>query len=135
MNTEMISLAAILKFFKEDSNTFEKGEKKYQADHVLKLEINDLDVSAMVKASLKNFSYKIILALDGSGGNASWKCDCPRGNWICSHMAAAAIYTHKKGVSKTYLPNTWIKRPKTKHDKAVTTLKSFFEPLSLNLKL
>ena len=42
MNTEVIILTAIMNFFKEDSNTFEKGEKKFQADHVLKLEIQDL---------------------------------------------------------------------------------------------
>ena len=33
MNTEVTTLAAIMKFFKEDSNTFEKGEKNFQADH------------------------------------------------------------------------------------------------------
>ena len=54
MNTEVITLAAIMNFFKEDSNTFEKGEKKFQADHVLKLEIQDLDIVAKVQASLKD---------------------------------------------------------------------------------
>ena len=67
MNTEIITLAAIMKFFKEDSNTFEKGEKKFQADYVLKLEIQDLDIIAKVLASLKDRSYKIVLTVDGSG--------------------------------------------------------------------
>ena len=49
MNTEVITLAAIMNFFKEDSNTFKK-EKKFQADHVLKLEIQDLDIVAKVQA-------------------------------------------------------------------------------------
>ena len=111
MNTEVMTLAAIMNFFKEDSNTFEKGEKKFQADHVLKLEIQDLDIVAKVQASLKDRSYKVVLTVDGSGGIACAHCECPCGNWICSHMAASAIYTNKKGFSKTDLPNSWIARP------------------------
>ena len=112
MNTEVITLAAIMNFFKEDSNTFEKGEKKFQADHVLKLEIQDLDIVDKVQASLKDRLYKVVLTVDGSGGIACAHCECPCGNWICSHMAAAAIYANKKGLSKTDLPNSWIARPK-----------------------
>ena len=126
MNTEVITLAAIMKFFKEDSNTFEKGEKKFQADHVLKLEIQDLDIVAKVQASLKDRSYKVVLTVDESGGIACAHCECPRGNWICSHMAATAIYANKKGLSKTDLPNSWIARPKKHLNQQVNTVSSLF---------
>ena len=34
--------------------------------------------------------------MNGSGGIAYAKSECPGGNWICSHMAAEAIYADKK---------------------------------------
>ena len=136
MNTEVITLAAIMNYFKEDSNTFTKGEKKFQANHVLQLEIKDLDIVAKVQASLKDRTYKVVLAIDGNGGIAAATCECPRGNWICSHMAAAAIYANKKGLSKTDLPNSWLSRPK-KHlnqQQQLSTVSSLFPPTKANFK-
>ena len=50
--------------------------------------------------------------MSGDGGILSAVCQCPRGNWICSHMAAAAIFANRKGLSKTDFPSSWIAKPK-----------------------
>ena len=112
MANEVITLSGMMKFFKEDINTITKGELKYKADFVLDVRVSDLVVMAKIRASMKDKSYSVKLTLDGDGGIAKGECECPRGNWICSHMAATAIYTNKKGMSKTDLPNTWIAKPK-----------------------
>ena len=61
---------------------------------------------------MKDKSYSLKHTLDGDGGIAKGECECPRGNWMCSQMAATTIYTNKKGISTTDLPNTWIAKPK-----------------------
>ena len=99
-------------FFKDDPNSIKKGELKFKSEYVLDLRINDFMITAKVRASMKDKSYNVNIAIDGSGGIKEATCQCPRGNWICSHMAAASIYVHKKGLSKTDLPNSWIARPK-----------------------
>ena len=71
-----------------------------------------------------------MLTVDGSGGIACAHCECPRGNWICSHMAATAIYANKKGLSKTDLPNSWIARPKKHLNQQVNTVHHCFLPIS-----
>ena len=67
-----------------------------------------------------------MLTVDGSGGIACAHCECPRGNWICSHMAATAIYANKKDLSKTDLPNSWIACPKKHLNQQVNTVSSLF---------
>ena len=56
--------------------------------------------------------YEISLTVIGDGKILSAVCQCPRGNRFCSHMAAAAIFANKKGLSKTDLPSSWIAKPK-----------------------
>ena len=69
------------------------------------------------------------LNIDGKGSILSSTYECPRGNWICSHMAAAAIHINKKGFSKTDLPNSWIARPKTGERRGgVKTMRDLFKP-------
>jgi len=112
MANEIITLSGMLKFFKDDINTVTKGELKYKADFVLDLRIVDFSIMAKIRASMKDKSYRVKLTLDGNGGIVEGECECPRGNWICSHMAATAISINKRGMSKTDLPNAWISRPK-----------------------
>ena len=72
---------------------------------------------------MKDSSYKVGLKTDGKGAILSCSCECPRGEWICSHMAAAAIYANKKGFSKTDLLSSWIARPR-KHKKQSEKVKT-----------
>ena len=64
--------------------------------------------------------------VNDNGNISSGSCDCPRGKWICSHMAATAIYANKIGFSKTDLPNSWIAKPKKETKKNVKTMMEFF---------
>ena len=103
---EAISLSGLFKFFKEDTNVFSKGEFKINNGFVVEVDFNGIEVSASVQALLKDRSYKVGLIVDGEGNITSASCECPRGNWLCSHMAAAGIHVHKKGFSMSNLPNT-----------------------------
>ena len=126
METEIITITGIFDFFKEDTNTVKKGELKFKSDFVLKFRITDFTINAVVRASMKDKSYSVSLTLDGSGGIKDAYCDCPRGKWICSHMAAVSLYANKKGLSKTDLPNSWIARPKKAAKQNVKTLSNLF---------
>ncbi len=112
MAKEIITISGMMEFFKEDINSITKGELKYKADFVLDLRLSDHVIKAKVRASMKDKSYSVMLTVNGDGGISKGECECPRGNWICSHMAASAIYVNKKGMSKTDLPNAWIAKPK-----------------------
>ena len=112
MTKEVITLSGIMEFFKGDLNSVMKGESKYKAGFVLELKVTEFMIKAQVRASMKGKSYIVSLTVDGDGGISKGKCDCPRGKWICGHMAATSIYANKKGLSKTDLPNFWIARPK-----------------------
>ena len=61
---------------------------------------------------MKDKSYAVSLTIDGSGGICKATCECPRGNWVGSHMVAIAIFANEQGLSKTDLPNSWNARPK-----------------------
>ena len=126
MANEIITIAGMVNFFKEDTNTITKGELKYKADFVLDLRLTGLTVVSKVRASMKDKSYSVTLTIDGDGGILMGNCECPRGNWICSHMAATAIYVNKKGMSKTDLPNTWLAKPKKVAKLGTKTLAEFF---------
>ena len=74
--------------------------------------------------------YKVCPIIDGSGNIDSGNYECLRGNWLCSHMAATAIYVNKKGFSKTNLPKSWIARPKQatkKQESGTRILSDFFQ--------
>ena len=75
-----------------------------------------------------------MLTLDRNIGIDTANCECPRGNWICSHMAAAAIFANKKGLSKTDLPNSWLVCPKKHQNQQVTTIPTLFSPTKSHFK-
>ena len=126
MDTEIITLAGILDYFKDDINAVRKGELKFKSDFVLDLRIDDLTVNAKVRASMKDKSYSVSMTIDGCGGIKQATCQCPRRKWICSHMAAASVYVIKKGFSKTDLPNSWIARPNKAAKQEEKTISDFF---------
>eukprot|EP00795_Rhopilema_esculentum_P010060 gene10060-18705_t len=113
MAKEVISLSGLVSFFMEDPDVIGKGELKYNSDFVLDLHLIDHTIIAKVRASMKDKSYSVLLTVTGYGGISSAVCQCLRGKWICSHMAAAAIYAKEDGLSNTDLPNLWIAKPKS----------------------
>ena len=120
----VVSLSGLVNFCHDDLNCIAKGEVTFTSDYVLEVQLEGFELFAKVRASMKDRSYKVGLKADGTGASLSGSCECPRGEWICSHMAAAAIYANKKGLSKTDLPNSCIARPrkhKNQSDKVKTT--------------
>ncbi len=124
--SEIITFAGIFNFFKNDPNCVEKGELKYKSGFVLSLQIKDHEIQATVRASMKDKSYKVVLKINGDGGITSATCECPRGKWLCNHMAASAIYVNKKGYSKTDLPSSWIAKPRKAARNVTKTCGDFF---------
>ena len=125
---EVVTFTGIMKFFKDDANAVEKGEIKFRSGFVLQLSLSDHTLSSRVRASMKDRCYSVAITVDGEGGILDASCDCPRGSWLCSHMAATAIYANKKGLSKTDLPNSWISRPKKNAKIECRTMADFFPP-------
>lgn len=123
----MIAISDILDYFKEDVKTFKRGEDKFKADRVLSFEIHDLVISSYVQAKMKDKSYKVNIFLKEEGGINDCTCECPRGQWVCSHMAAVLIYAERKGLSKTNLPTSWIRHPK-RHRQYCSYSELFPEP-------
>lgn len=123
---EVVSLSGMLKFFKDDQNSIEKGEQKFKSGFVVQVKIKEYTINAMVRASMKDKCYAMSLQVKGDGNITSASCECPKGNWICSHMAATAIYVNKTGFSKTDLPNSWLAKPKTAAKKDGKTMAEFF---------
>ena len=101
METEIITIAGIFDFFKQDTNTVKKGKLKFKSDFVLQFRMTSFTINAVVQAPMKDKSYSVSLTLDASGGIKDAYCDCPHGKWIGSHMAALSLYANKKGLSKT----------------------------------
>ena len=118
----VISLAGMLKYFKEYDSLIEKGDIKYMNGYVLQVHILDMNIEGLVRSSMGDKSYAVNIAVDGCGNILNSSCLCYRGTWLCSHVAATAIYVNKTGVSKTDLPNAWLVRPK-KASKAASSIK------------
>lgn len=111
---DLLSLTDILNHFQDDINTFRRGEDKFKSGRVLYFRLDSLTITAKVQATMKDKTYQVIIKLKSSGGIEETQCECPRGKWICSHIAAALIYAEKVGISKTDVPASWIKHPKKK---------------------
>ena len=134
MDAVIITLAGILDYFKGDINAVRKGELKFKSDFILDLRIDDLTVNAKVRASMKDKSYSVSMMIDGCGGIKQATCQCPRGKWICSHMAAASVYVNRMGFSETDLPNSWIARPRKAAKQEEKTISDFFPHQRLHFK-
>ena len=120
--TEVISLSGLFKYFKDYTSLIDKGEIKYKNGYVLQVKLLDMEIEAVVRASMGDKSYTVRITVDGSGDILKSSCACYRGQWLCSHVAGATIYINKTGVSKTDLPNSWLARPK-KASKTVSSVK------------
>ena len=85
--------------------------------------MRDHMINGKIRASMKDKCYAVSLKVNGDGNILSGSCECSRGHWICSHMAATAVYANKRSLSKTDLPHSWIARPK----KAAKTRRKKYE--------
>ena len=101
----------MIDFFEHDSKLISKGELKYNAGDVMNFRINGQTINARIRSSMKDKCYPVTLIVDGDGGIVEGQCECPQGKWLCSHMAAAAVYTYKKDILATDLPSSGTVEP------------------------
>ena len=77
MANEIVTLAGMTKFFKDDLNCINKGELKFKADFVLELRNIEHQINAKVRASMEDRLYAVTLTVDGDGSISEGKCECP----------------------------------------------------------
>ena len=99
----VITLSGMLSFFKDDQNIIEKGEQKFKSGFALEVQMRDHMINGKIRVSIKDKCYAVWLKVNGDGNILTGPCECPRGNWFCSHVAATAIYANIRGLSKTDL--------------------------------
>ena len=125
---EVVTFTGQMKCDKDNANAVEKGEIKVRSGFILQLSLSDHTLSSRVRASMTDRCYSVAITVDGEGGILDASCDCPRGSWLCSHMAATAIHANKKGLSKADLPKSWISRPKKNAKIECRTISYSFPP-------
>lgn len=128
MDIEIITLAGVFSYFADDLEVIRKAELKIKCNHVMIQNLEEFDIKAKVRASMKDKTYSVTVTVDGMGGISGATCECPRGKWVCSHMAAVAIYANKHGLSKTDLPNSWIHHPKKATKENLKPFHDIFPP-------
>ena len=96
---QVVSLSGLLQF-REDPNVVINGEVKLECGFVLEVSIHSLEISARVRASMKDRSYKVGLVVDGNRNIHPESYECARGKWLCSHMAATVMYINNRGFPK-----------------------------------
>lgn len=91
----ILPFSSISEYFKDNIKQLKRGEIAYKDGHVLKFQA-DLDLNIIVgeiKPSMKNNKYKVKMMLNDSS-IVEAECTCPRGQVVCHHIAALALYTH-----------------------------------------
>lgn len=120
----MIKLTDICDLFKDDISVLRKGEKKFDGNHVLHVKLQGNVIKSLVQASMKDTSYNVSIDIDSSAGKIiSSSCECPRGQWLCSHIAATLIAAEKRKFSVTDLPQKWMRHPKKERPTAACSSK------------
>ena len=67
MVKQMISLASLFSFFREDHNALCKGETKYYSNYVLQITMDGFEIKGIV-LSMKDRTYKVGLTVNGTEG-------------------------------------------------------------------
>ena len=79
--TEVISLSGLFKYFKDYTSLIDKGEIKYKNGYVLQVKLLDMEIEAVVRASIGDQSYTVKITVNGSGDILKLSCSCYRGQW------------------------------------------------------
>ncbi|XP_022778649.1 uncharacterized protein LOC111320231 [Stylophora pistillata] len=103
-----ISISSLTSFFSDESSRIQRGENHYKSGHIESCYYSDGIIRGSVQASMKNKSYKVTINLHGSE-ISSTQCNCPRGEYKCSHAAALAIYCIHN-ISRTDVQCEWKKQ-------------------------
>ncbi|XP_031329694.1 uncharacterized protein LOC116160599 [Photinus pyralis] len=117
----ILSLATIFTYF-EEKRTIQKAENALNSGNVQKVQFMQeiSTVKGEVLASMKKQVYKVELIITKDGIESS-TCTCPRGLYLCHHMAAVALFVHYN-ISITDTACSWVKSAQESTNKTVTDL-------------
>ena len=77
---EVISLAGMVRFFKDYDSLIDKGNIKYANGYVLQVRILDMSIEGFVQSSMGDKSYTVNISADGCGNILNSSCACYRHN-------------------------------------------------------
>jgi hypothetical protein len=112
-----LSFYALVQFFGDEHSLIERGEKALKASHLQSFSYSgEIGVAkAMVKASMKQKIYAVEVSINDSGV-PSGKCECPRGQYRCHHMASVMLHM-VKNLTCTDTLCTWQQKGQTSAEK------------------
>ncbi|XP_065061751.1 uncharacterized protein LOC135688717 [Rhopilema esculentum] len=105
------SITSLCIFFEGETKSISRGENHYKSGHVESITYIPGVLKGKVRASMKDKVYNVTVYVDESYLIKSTQCECPRGEFKCSH--AAALFIHAiNSISVTDVECSW-KRQKT----------------------
>ncbi|XP_031333375.1 uncharacterized protein LOC116182925 [Photinus pyralis] len=125
----VLKFSAIANLFcdADERKLIKRGENAIESNHVESFQFiaELLVMKAKVHASMRNRLYNVEINLDKDGDIVDVHCDCPRGQYLCHHMAAVCIYGHHN-ISITDVGCSW--SAKKKLEKAqIKTIENFYK--------
>ncbi|XP_044745994.1 uncharacterized protein LOC123307663 [Coccinella septempunctata] len=122
----VIRLSEVINFFKDEDKLVKKGENAVESGHVIHM-VFDSDlhvVRGKVHASMRDRQYNVEIEFDIDWSVKSGKCDCPRGQLRCHHMAALLLFA-RDNISVTDKECAWNKS-KQSQEKYVKKLRDMY---------
>nr|CAH7715206.1 unnamed protein product [Callosobruchus chinensis] len=113
----ILRFSAIVNFFKEEEKLIARGENAVESGHIKDMAFDSqfMIIKGSVHASMRDRVYKV-----EEIGEAT--CTCPRGQYLCHHMAALAIFSYQN-ISTTDVACSWTnKKPVEGNVKTVAEL-------------
>ncbi|XP_031355360.1 uncharacterized protein LOC116179686 [Photinus pyralis] len=104
----VLLLGAIAEFFKEELTLLSKGENSVKSNRIKRYQFNAelLCINGEVFASMRKRFYTVNIQLDASRHIESATCTCPRGLYLCHHMAALCVFA-RDNISVTDVACKW----------------------------
>ncbi|PFX25694.1 hypothetical protein AWC38_SpisGene9688 [Stylophora pistillata] len=106
-----LSICSLVSFFSGERKSLDRGENHFKSDHVQSFIYSRGVIKGEVQASMKNKDYKVTIYLDENLEIKNTECECPRGEFKCSHAAAIFIYGIHN-LSRTDLECQWKRKRK-----------------------
>ncbi|VEN48783.1 unnamed protein product [Callosobruchus maculatus] len=121
----VLRFSVIVNFFKEEEKLISRGENAVESGHVTDMIFDSqlLVLRGNVHASMRDRIYKVELKLDADKEIMDATCTCPRGQYMCHHMAALAIFGYQN-ISVTDVSCQWSKKKPVGDN--VKTIKELF---------
>ncbi|KAG5277758.1 hypothetical protein AALO_G00091050 [Alosa alosa] len=110
-----ISLLHFTTFFQGQEKSIDWGENHYKSGHVERFSYANGEIVGVVHASRRDRSYKASITLRDDGSILRSSCECPVGDFKCSHAATLCIFAMRE-LSGTDVECQWKKavvKPRT----------------------